>query len=714
MGSAVTSAGGSSSPRRRLVDVALAGLAVVCVWLLLTRGQVLYPGRVLPGELPLTPFVLLFIGLMARGLKARRRPDATGFEIERRWSWMIVAVFVALLPFWHQLGGRVEGEGISFYVYLRSMAFDGDLDFSNEYVAFGVDRADPRLYQPTPTGVARNVHAAGPAVIWSPFFALAHGIEAVRGDRGSEAGGPLAVRVFEPPPPGTAERRRGPPSEEEILMAPGETGVPGGYSYPYVTSVGLGSIVWMAVAALFLFGELRRRVPADASALAVLAALMGGPLLWYTFFEPSMSHAPAAACLTLAVVAWLRWRRRPGLLLAILVGVTSGLLAMQRWQLVLWLLVPAIDGAVRLWRSRKAGESVGPAFGQLVMIGAVATVSMLPQFYAWNAVWGRWLLNPMGRDYLDWGEPALWQVLFSQRHGLFLWHPLLIIACLGFVLAWRRDRALTLAGLGLLIVTWYVNASVQDWWGNDAFGQRRFAALYPFFAWGLAAVIVSRTLRVDRRRLVAVIVLAIGINAGLAHGYRTGLIRRDWWVSGLDVLRCQFDAAESAVETTLRWTSETFPTPSGWLYMLIDGDYLLVGRGLGGRVDVGSDSDDRFLGRGWGNREANDGGSFRWVIGHRATVWLPVWYVRDHELRIDGWALGSLPEQALTVSVNGTQVLSRPLAGADRVAIRVESSVWRQGLNRVDLSMANASAPPGGDPRPLSAAFRNLALIPLE
>ena len=87
----------TASTWRRLVDLTLVALGIVCVWLLLTRGQVLYPGHVVPGELPLTPFVLLLAGLLCRGIEVRRAPTVGSFAVERRWEWVIVAVFVAML-----------------------------------------------------------------------------------------------------------------------------------------------------------------------------------------------------------------------------------------------------------------------------------------------------------------------------------------------------------------------------------------------------------------------------------------------------------------------------------------------------------------------------------------------------------------------------------------------------------------------------------------
>ncbi len=414
------------------------------------------------------------------------------------WTGAIVAFWVLSLPLWHQLGARVTGEGISYYVYLRSAVFDGDLDFTNEYEAFNLDDANPRLLSPTPTGVSRNVHAVGPAVVWSPFLAVGRVLQGL-------SSGSIELTPF-----GTERPTREALDQETFGR---------GYAHVFVAAAPIGSITLLGLASVLWYREVARLLPPRDAAVGVVAAIVAGPLLWYTFFEPSMSHAPTAACLVFAMVAWRVWARYPSAGRALLVGLTAGLLAMQRWQFILWVVVPMghllylavrrdrpVPGVGESGAAGSGGSSaVKPpspvcmttplAAGHLGLIMLGTLIALAPQFLAWKLVWGSWVVNPTGGgvDFirLSWSEPKMLSVMWSQRHGLFTWHPVLLLAVIGFVPAWKRDRLLTGVCLGLLLAMIYVNAAVADWWGSDSFGQRRFAGLYPFFAWGLSAALAS-------------------------------------------------------------------------------------------------------------------------------------------------------------------------------------------------------------------------------
>ena len=68
-------------------------------------------------------------------------------------------------------------------------------------------------------------------------------------------------------------------------------------------------------------------------------------------------------------------------------------------------------------------------------------------------------------------------------------------------LAWSRQgawRALALAGLAGVALQLALNASLDDWYGGWAFGQRRMTEAYPLLVVGLAWLLAR-----DRRRLVA-------------------------------------------------------------------------------------------------------------------------------------------------------------------------------------------------------------------
>ena len=83
---------------------------------------------------------------------------------------LLGAPFLVILLLFAFIGGRMDGDGQSYYIYLRSAVFDGDLDLRNDYEMF--PRDDPLIAHIciNAKGPAPNVFSVGPAVIWSPFF----------------------------------------------------------------------------------------------------------------------------------------------------------------------------------------------------------------------------------------------------------------------------------------------------------------------------------------------------------------------------------------------------------------------------------------------------------------------------------------------------------------------------------------------------------------
>ena len=62
-------------------------------------------------------------------------------------------------------GARLQSDGFYYYAYLRSLTFDRDVEFSNDYRMLGLgDKA--HLFNPTPTGYAQSAWTIGPAIVW--------------------------------------------------------------------------------------------------------------------------------------------------------------------------------------------------------------------------------------------------------------------------------------------------------------------------------------------------------------------------------------------------------------------------------------------------------------------------------------------------------------------------------------------------------------------
>ena len=101
-----------------------------------------------------------------------------------------------------------------------------------------------------------------------------------------------------------------------------------------------------------------------------------------------------------------------------------------RWQNGVLLVLPGLDLAQAAWRR---DELVARAGRRGRCPGPGALVGAVPQMLAWNALYGMWLLPypPHGTDFVRLGHPYVLETLFSSRHGLLSWTPLIWAGFLG-------------------------------------------------------------------------------------------------------------------------------------------------------------------------------------------------------------------------------------------------------------------------------------------
>ncbi|HOQ62085.1 MAG TPA: hypothetical protein PKZ08_15770, partial [Vicinamibacterales bacterium] len=99
----------------------------------------------------------------------RRRRGATA---PRAVALALAVLFVAGLAAQQRLGARLQSDGFFYFAFLRSFVFDRDVNLRNDYPLIGIGGqwADA----PTVTGHAHSAWSVGPAMAWSPFFAIGH------------------------------------------------------------------------------------------------------------------------------------------------------------------------------------------------------------------------------------------------------------------------------------------------------------------------------------------------------------------------------------------------------------------------------------------------------------------------------------------------------------------------------------------------------------
>ena len=412
----------------------------------------------------------------------------------------IVALSVAFLITLPAVTSRLyASDEVQFFAWLRSLSFDRDANFENEYQYFydaGVSRSpefhETFLERTTPAGRRLNFTTLGSAVLWAPFYAVGHVVAKATG-------------------------------------APAD-----GFSRPYITAVACGSAVYGFLAVLFSAAAARRVV--GRGLLASLVVAIGTPLVFYAYVAPVFGHATSAFAVALMAWVWLRVREQWTLRGAFALGLTGGLVAIVREQDALLTIGPALDFALSAWRRLRTAPAQDSARAGSLVATALAGIAgfvlvFLPQALAYRVLNGGVRPDETVARKLTWSSPHALGVVFSSEHGLLAWTPLVAVALAGLLLlALNRAGRQPMQRVGGLLLLMcaaqiYTSGIVESWTVAGSFGQRRFVALTPMLTIGVATVMVAATGLWMRRALVAVLVLCVWWNAGLMMQF--GMNRMD-------------------------------------------------------------------------------------------------------------------------------------------------------------------------------------------
>ena len=499
---------------------------------------------------------------------------------------------LALLLMADSRSNPLAADGPLLYAQLRSAVLDGDLDLTNEFEAIV-----PSPYQSWAEEARRlgrppdpNVEP-GPALLWAPCFVTVHVLLSVSHALGVDLG----------------------PAD--------------GYSAPYLRSVAFASLLWASLGACLLWLSLRRFFEDGVTAATVTAVALASPLAWYAALEPGMPHAAGFFAGSLLVWTCLRVRECPHSTVRWTLMAAAGTLGVitNRADAAL-LLLPLLCAAEVVLRNRAivSHEGLRPVLRGGLVVLAATLLTALP--YA--------LLNVAAREgsvlriqglfsftLANWAHPALVELLFSTRNGLFSWTPLALAGLLGLILLVRRQPFVAMALLGAFALSALTQAASYDWTGGWSFGARRFTSCLPILAFGVATVV-----GICLRRPWLLLGTAL---AGLA-GFNTSLVNQ---VADGRLPHCEtisFSSATSnAVQDAYRLTGypPTFPVTAflSWRYGVPLGRFDRI---LGtvpvddGPILFGTPADETVRGRGWSPPHHEGAVPYRWAQGDASTLLL--------------------------------------------------------------------------------------------
>ena len=384
-----------------------------------------------------------------------------------------------------------------YYLYLPAAFIYGDLrqlDFLPEVINQYRPTESPYQAFDHPGGTRVMKYSLGQAVLYAPWFALAH------------------------------------------LYATASPAYPAdGFSTPYQVAISVGSLLVAAVGLWLSLIVLRRYFPPGVCAATLLLLVFGTNYLNYSAIDGAMTHNHLYTLYALLIWLTDRLYRRaelasPASFLAI--GAVVGLMALTRPTEILAAIIPlcwSLPLRRGAWRDRLTFLR---RHRTSVLLATIATLAVgSGQLLYWHHVTGDWIVYSYQDQGFDWLHPHLVNGLFSYKAGWLTYTPLMWFAVLGFYPLYRRwPQLLPAVGLHFLLFV-YVAFAWSIWWYGGSLGQRTMVQAYALLIFPLAAflTVIAASRRWIRFVFAAICLLFVAHNLWFTHqAHRGGLFVTEW------------------------------------------------------------------------------------------------------------------------------------------------------------------------------------------
>jgi hypothetical protein len=374
---------------------------------------------------------------------------------------LFLPIFLISFIFYIDYGINLHGDGAFLYAYERSLFFDHDLNFTNEYYSSSEIYNRNLLYTyrletfKTKTGYSANFGLIGMSLLVMPIYFLGHLFT-------------LLINLF------------------------GASYPINGYSIPYQISFTFGSFFYGIVGIFIIYKTCRLFFNKTYSLLGTISTFLGTFILFYIIFNPSYSHAVSMFSVSLFFYFWVVYFLKDEKIsfkrLAIL-GILGGLMIMVRIVNGVFLILPALTFIKLFRKTQKSSKYLTNLIIKISIFSIFLILTFIPQFISWYLIFGHPLAYIKYIMIITSEGTHILEILFSFNHGLFTWSPLMIISLIGLYYLLKYNKEITIVLWLLFILVVYSNSRSAQWWAGASFGMRRFDNMILPFSLGAVSFI---------------------------------------------------------------------------------------------------------------------------------------------------------------------------------------------------------------------------------
>lgn len=349
---------------------------------------------------------------------------------------------------------NIIADGTGYYAYLpQYFIYPSSKNFS--FLTF-IDAKYPTkkfgsMFKKDENSAKRyNKFYVGTALLQSPFFLIAHGIQKIKGENAD------------------------------------------GYSITYRLWLNIGSIFFWLIAAVALL-QLYARM--GYSRITILIGIIfisfGTNLNYYISYYPSYSHIYSFAAISLFLNIAHSWSKKYSRKNLILLSLLLALIAIIRpVNVLVVLIIPFFFPTFKHFIVRLKDLFLSNKTDFIVAIFAFGAILFIQLLSNHNQT-GNWsLYTYSGEGFTNALNPQFFNVLFSYEKGLFVYAPILLIAPLGIFFVSKKHGKLLLYGWLLTVsITLYVVSSWWAWTYGGGLGMRPLIEYFPLYILPILAII---------------------------------------------------------------------------------------------------------------------------------------------------------------------------------------------------------------------------------
>ena len=338
-------------------------------------------------------------------------------------------------------------------------------------------------------GKALSVFTCGAAILWSPFYLIAHLISIFFGLDTS------------------------------------------GYANMYYGFILIAGIVYTYIGLVFIYKLLREFFEHKVSLITVALFFLATNVFFYSvLLGAGMAHVYSFSMIAIYLYYTHQFFKESTKKNLILLGVPFALAVLIRPTNIISGLYVILYGINNIATIKERFTFWVKNYWAIIALFIIGVIVFIPQMAYWHFVTGQFLVY----SYQKFGFPFLLTpkigiVLFGKYNGWLTYTPIVIFALVGLFVLLKRKQMNSLAVLLILVLCIYVNAS---WWFptfGAAVGQRAMIDFLPFLAIPLALIISKIKEMSQPMRIVLGIIIVVFIFYNIQFGFRydSGL----WWDS---------------------------------------------------------------------------------------------------------------------------------------------------------------------------------------